>query len=61
MPPAREEHHDGAREPLDVAVERLEEPIPRRVVDRDERVDEHDRLCGLPVDAAHLAVPVRTG
>ncbi len=58
MPRTGEEDDDGAVDPTDVAVERLEEPRPVGRIRRNERVDEHDRVLGFPVDAPDVLLPV---
>ena len=58
VPLAREQDRDGQANPCHVAVERLEEARALRLVRRDERIDEHDRVLRLPVDTADVAVPV---
>ena len=56
VPRARRQRHDGPAQSLDVAVERTEEAL--RLVVGHERVDEHDRVGRLVVDAAHDRAPV---
>ena len=55
VPRDGEQDRDGQAAPLDVAVERLEEPLPLL---RHERVDQDGGLRRLVVDTADLSLPV---
>jgi len=59
VPSAGQENRHRTAHALHVAVERRKEPLPVVRRRRNQRVDEHDGVVRLPVDAADVAVPVR--